>query len=172
MIAFRENEHVVAEVHRHWLPFVGQGIAYILLAAFPFVLEFFAGSLHGSIANAIDHYTSHILLLECAWILVLWMLFAVSWTNHYLDVLIITNQRAIDIEQFGLFSRDIAEVPLEHIEDIKVERHGILSEWLDFGNLAMQTAAESKEFNLHNMEHPEKIKDLISKCAADIAHGH
>lgn len=167
MIVLNTNEHIVAEVHRHWLRFAGQGIACLTLALFPIAVHIFASSASVRIADIISDYSSHILLLECAWVLAIWIFFAVAWTNHYLDILIVTNQRVIDIEQFHLFSRDVSEVPLEQIEDIKVERHGILAEWLDFGTLSVQTAARSNEFTLHSLQRPEDAKNLIWKNVTD-----
>jgi hypothetical protein len=163
MIQFYDDEEVIAEVHRHWLPLVGSSIAIGLLAILPFAAETFLGSLSTKISDVLSDYSAQILVLECAWILALWMSFAVTWTNHYLDVLIITTKRVIDIDQISLFKRDVAELRVNNIEDIRVEVPGFLASWLKFGTLELQTAAESKSFIMHNVVHPERAKDLISK---------
>lgn len=162
MIEFHEGEKVIAEVRRHWLPLLGEGAALLLIGALPFAAEGLLASVGGRTADVLNHYGAHILVLESTWILLVWMVFAVIWTNHYLDVLIITDRRILDIEQVRLFERDIAELRVNNIEDMHVEVPGFLAHWLDFGNLELQTAAESKAFIVRNIEHPERVRAVIS----------
>ena len=162
MIQFHDDEEVVAEVHRHWLPLVEYSITIALLAILPFVAKSMLGSVSDKISDAFTHYSAQIFVLESAWILGLWMSFAVAWTNHYLDVLIITTKRVIDIDQISLFKRDVAELRINDIEDIRVEVPGFLASWLKFGTLELQTAAASKSFIMHNVIHPERAKNTIS----------
>ena len=91
----------------------------------------------------------------------------ISWTNYYLDVLIVTNKRIIDIEQFGLFSRDQASLPIKNVQDIKVKVVGLIPELLKFGNLDIQTAGEAKEFEIRDLRDPEKVKNIINKAYFD-----
>lgn len=91
----------------------------------------------------------------------MFMIFAAMFTNYYLDILIVTNQRIIDIEQLGLFARDVTSAPLQNVEDIKVEVIGILPSLFDFGNLHIQTAAAMREITVYGIHHPNKIRDCI-----------
>jgi CTP:phosphocholine cytidylyltransferase-like protein len=88
--------------------------------------------------------------------------FAVTWTNHYLDVLVVTSKRLIDIDQLSLFHRDIAEVRIENIEDIQIVVPGFLASWLGYGTLKIQTAGEDVEFMVRNLRDPETLKQTIS----------
>ena len=62
----------------------------------------------------------------------------------------------------GLFARDEAEIRFEKIEDIRVEIVGFLPSLLKFGNIYIQSAAESREFILKDFQDPYKIKDIIA----------
>ena len=96
------------------------------------------------------------------------MFFIVAWTNYYIDVLVVTNKRIIDIEQVGLFTRDIAELRLENIQDIKVEVVGLIQSFLKMGNLNIQTAGRNKEISLKNIPQAYEVKNTISKCYDEI----
>ena len=111
-----------------------------------------------------DVVFSIMIFFYLSWLLLLWVFFFISWTNYYLDVLIITNERVIDIEQLSLFARDIAEVGLHNIEDIRVAVVGVIPTLFGFGNLFLQTAGASREFVIKNIPKPLEIKDLIVRA--------
>ena len=74
---------------------------------------------------------------------------------------IVTNDRLIDVEQRGLFTRDIAELRYKSIEDIKVVTSGLIATWLGFGDITIQTAGSRKEFMIKCAKDPLKAKDMI-----------
>jgi hypothetical protein len=87
--------------------------------------------------------------------------FFIIWIDYYFDVWIVTNERIVNIEQKGLFSRGISELELENIQDITVEVLGIIPTFLNYGNLYVQTAAEKERFIFKHVPDPYAIKDLI-----------
>ena len=95
------------------------------------------------------------------WFLFLWIVFFIIWTDYYLDVLIVTDKHVIDIQQMGLFSRDISTLRLDRVQDITTEVHGIIATLLGFGNLQIQTAGESKEFVIKGIPKPTEVKKRI-----------
>jgi hypothetical protein len=106
--------------------------------------------------------------LPRSWGHISWILFFVAWTNYYLDILVVTNKRVIDIQQIGLFARDVAEIRTENIEDLRVEIVGPIASLLHFGNLHIQSAGESREFVMRNIPDPHKVREAIS-CVCDEA---
>lgn len=86
------------------------------------------------------------------------------WADYYLDVWIITNRRLIDVEQHGLFSRTISELPMEKIQNVTLEIHGLMATILHFGNLKVETASRST-FVIRDAPHMYKAKGLILKYA-------
>ncbi len=76
---------------------------------------------------------------------------------------VITNKRLIDVEQFGFFHREVSTLRMEQIQDITVETRGIVATLLNFGNIHVQSAAESREFTIRGIPNPKKIKELIFK---------
>lgn len=167
MIKLHEGEKIIAEVPRHWLPLVARGILFSMFALAPFAAEALLAGISSSAAEILSRYGAHIIALEASWALIMWMMFAVEWTNHYLDVLIVTDRRILDVDQIGLFARDIAELRVDNIEDIRIEVIGFLAHWLDFGTIELQTAAESRSFDIKNIVRPTETRAIISKMRDD-----
>ncbi len=95
------------------------------------------------------------------WLLAMWVGFFSAWTDYYLDVWQVTDQRIIDIEQKGFFSRDEATIRFENIQDITIDTHGFFATIFDFGDLRVQSAGERREFVIENATHPEAMKKKI-----------
>jgi uncharacterized membrane protein YdbT with pleckstrin-like domain len=88
------------------------------------------------------------------------------WTDYYLDVWIVTNRRVIDVEQRGLFSREIATMQLSKIQDITTEVKGFLPTLIGFGDVHVQTAGLEREFVIRGVPHPHKTREMIESALA------
>jgi uncharacterized membrane protein YdbT with pleckstrin-like domain len=93
--------------------------------------------------------------------LVVWIAFFVLWTDYYLDVWYVTNERIIAVEQKGLFWREIIDLRYEKVQDVTVEISGIISTLLDFGDLHVQTAGVGREIILRKAAKPDEAKRII-----------
>src|SRR3972149_2865302 len=63
---------------------------------------------------------------------------------------------------FSLFSKQVSETPLDNIQDITHKEVGLLQNWLDFGNVFIQTAGATSNFEFHNIPNPDGVqKDLM-----------
>jgi membrane protein YdbS with pleckstrin-like domain len=98
------------------------------------------------------------------WELIVLIVFMTVLTTYYLDIVMVTNKRIIDIDQIGLFARDVVSVPIEQVQDVKIETFGILAEIFKFGDLHLQTAAETKEVVVRGVRYPERTRDLIMEA--------
>lgn len=164
MIELHPDETVVLHRRRFWLPIAAEAAATILVAAAPLTLINILPDVLPESAELIAvRFQVPLNFFAAIWALFAWMILAVNWTNYYLDVLIITTKRVLDIEQKGLFARDIAETRIENIQDTRVEVVGLLASLLDFGNLYVQTAAAQDQFVIRNIRHPNAVKDAIAR---------
>ena len=68
-----------------------------------------------------------LVLLASAYYLGALMFFFSNFVAFHLDVLIVTNDRLVDVEQNGLFSRTVAEVDLYQIQDVTSEVKGVFA---------------------------------------------
>ncbi len=126
----KSGEQVVAVVRRHWFILFRS----ILFLAIFFLLPFFALPLMAGVATAggaVNIPTGIGLFFTSLWSLIIWNLLFTRWTDYYYDVWILTSLRIVDIDQKGLFHRDVATLfDLNHIEDVKDGALGILRQHL------------------------------------------
>jgi len=165
MVIIKPDETMILEIRHHWLAMLRSSILSFLLASIPavilIVLNQFGVSLGTLSTETGLHLVSLSIFIIFSWILIVWTFFYIAWTNYFLDVLVLTDKRLVDVEQVGLFSRQLSELRLENIQDVRVEIHGFLETLFDFGNIHIRTASESTQFNIDVVPRPYKIKDAI-----------
>jgi hypothetical protein len=164
MIELHPEEQVIGLYRRHWLVMVQQAVPLLILMAFPFAALFFITF------PQISGIVPFTVFALSGWALFLWMTFFGLWTGYYLDVLVLTNERIIDIEQHTFFHREISECRLEQIQDVTVESHGVFAHFFRYGNLNIQTAGESERFSVNFLPNPEKVKHELSRLHLEMAH--
>ncbi|MDP3953649.1 MAG: PH domain-containing protein [bacterium] len=157
-MVLKEGEKVLFELRRHWYVLARDSGIPIVLALVPLI----ALGLFDPLGVPEELFLP-VLALAAGWFTVAWAVFFIVWTNYYLDVWIVTNMRIVDIEQFGLFSRDVSEFRLDRIQDVTVEVKGVVPTLLGFGTIQVQTAGMSREFFIYDVENPYQVKDRIIK---------
>lgn len=162
MLPLHEGERVIAEFRRHWFVIFAEGLPLFLLAFLPAVLWWGRGVV-GALGDSGIRVEAFLFFATTLWLLALWLIFFILWTNYYLDVLIMTDRRIVRIEQHTFFSREIAECRLDKIQDIGAEMHGLIATVFKFGNLHLQTAAEGGNFSMKNIPDPYEAKELIAR---------
>lgn len=169
MIDLHSNEKIILIIRRHWFVFLGEITALILAALLPLAFPIFSNYLYDFAGQylAESEITALTTFISAAWLLLIWIIFFVIFTNYYLDTFIITNQRIIDVDQVGLFARDIATAPLQSVQDVKIEILGFIATMFNYGNLHLQTAGGTKEIIVYGIQNPEYVKKLIMSTHHD-----
>ena len=174
-IKLEEDEKILLIVRRHWFVFFNRIIGVILMALLPFVLLATASlaSVTADMARPIiATYSQEILFFSSLWLLFCWVTLAQQWTDHYLDIWVVTDRRVISIDQVGLFIRSIGSFRLERLQDMNVIIPGFFATLLDYGTVEAQTASASEnEFTVHGVPHPREIKATILEAADTRMHG-
>ncbi|MEK7157961.1 MAG: PH domain-containing protein [Patescibacteria group bacterium] len=161
MTSLRPNENVVLFFRRHWSVLVLRLFLFVLFAAIPLIVLFVFLQLWTPQFHPLDFFTIAAILLLSAYYLLIWLFFLHEWLDYDLDVWIITNQRILDIEQRGLFSRTISELAISQVEDVTSVVKGKLATFLDFGTVEIQTAGEKSRFIFEHVPSPRKITETI-----------
>jgi hypothetical protein len=86
-----------------------------------------------------------------------------TWYRYHHDLWVITNQRLIDSYKRHPFSLQIATADLVNVQDMSVERDGILRTMLDYGDIVCQTAGQVQGFRLAGIPHPRTVQALVDK---------
>lgn len=153
----RPEEEVVLLLRRHWSTTLRHFLLLVAEFFLPLVVIFAFLNFTSYVFEKNDPLTIIIVLAASTYYLYIWLFFFHHWLDYYLDVWVVTNQRILNIEQEGLFSRTISELNLEKIQDVTSEVKGKLATVLDFGDVHIQTAAEEKRFIFEEIPNPRQV---------------
>ena len=112
----KEGEQIILVVRRHWFNifenmFTIFVMIFLLVGSYLFLPLLFP-------AFTETPFNGLFLFLENLFALITWIFFFLLWIDYYFDVWIITNKRVVNVEQKGLFNREVSELELERIQDI------------------------------------------------------
>lgn len=156
------DEEVIFVIRRHALflsvPFFFGGLLLLielLIAVFagPYVRDMFSG-----LGEAIFISIMSLFLLFT----VLYMF--LSWLIRYLNIIILTSEHLVEIEQPAIFSRKVSELDLDCVEDATAAQKGFVATMFHFGDVLIQTAGELPNFNFTGIEDPNGVQQKIMEA--------
>ena len=156
----QEGEQILRICRRHWIYFWPK-IALLLVIALgpPLVLGVLlseAGGYRG-LAEKVFWVGSAVYMLY-------WAARAfLAWYRYRHDIWVITNQRLIDSFKRHPFSLRIATADLVNVQDMSVERNGVLATMMNYGDVVCQTAAEIADFRLVGIPDPREVQALVDR---------
>jgi uncharacterized membrane protein YdbT with pleckstrin-like domain len=157
------KETIIKVSHRHWFDIFVHFFSIIALMGALF-LSFIA--LHALFPDLLgSEYERFFLFIENTILLLAWIYAFLIWIDVWFDTWIITDDRVINIEQSGLFSREVSELKLARVQDISVEVHGFFQTFLNYGDVRVQSAGEEEHFLFRSVPDPYGIKNIIMNHA-------
>ncbi len=157
-----QDEQVVLRVRRHWFVLFKTSFMVILAVLLPVVGFVFVRRNVPDLSFSIENGTHFLMFLYSLWLLLWWTVLFAQWTDYYLDVWYVTTKRIIDVEQKGIFHREVTTLRFERVQDITVEIPGFVATILDFGDIHVQTAGESRKIIIEHAKNPAHVKRLLS----------
>ncbi len=154
---------------KHWWIFARKWILYSLVA-----LLFLVGinvPLHPQARNLSEVMLQVVLPALPVFVLIFIALGYLISRDYFNDFLVVTDRRVIMRDQLLLFGlipvREYFEdIPLQHIQDIKMARRGIVRRFLDVGVLYIQSAGGTIIFP--DVGNPNGVRDRIFRIGARI----
>ncbi|MFH1745337.1 MAG: PH domain-containing protein [bacterium] len=165
------HEKVLKIVRKDFFILLKLIVSMIILAVLPLVFFYLILIASPEIFKGEVSYPI-IVLSASAYYLFVWLFSFFSFIDYYLDVWIITDERIIDIEQRGFFSRVISEQKLSRIQDVTSETSGAIQTLLGYGDVFVQTAAERERFFFHEISCPDGVRDMIIKLVEENKRRH
>lgn len=162
----KDYEKVLHKLRRHPFTFLPMIFFLLLLLALPIVVGIL---LKTQLPTWLENETTFmaLVLLGSAYYLGILIFFFTNFIDFYLDIFIVTNDRLIDMEQNGLFSRTVAEVDLYQIQDVTSEVKGILATMFNYGDMTIQTAGTLPKFIVHNIKDPHHLRQELMDLAEE-----
>ncbi len=149
------DENVLLVMRKHWIKLM-YDIAVIVLTT-TLVLALFS-----FVTGGVDAVSPLYVLILSTTLLASLLALATAWTNHYLDIWIVTDKRIIDIDQISLFKRVKSTIRIERVQNVTVKRSGILEEMFNFGIVSVETAGYKTDLSvMEGIPSPDKVSRTI-----------
>lgn len=81
-----------------------------------------------------------------------------SW---YFNVYIVTNMHIVDINFYSLLAKEVVEISLDDVEVVSYKTAGVLGSLFNYGDVEIETAAETKRINFEKVPRPDIVADTI-----------
>lgn len=155
----RENEILIKIIRRHTSSLNGSiSLAGGILMTYLLVVYYFQFNFFGYVWQVLS-----VLIL----ILISFVVYKVYvWRKN---AFLITNQRLINNEQNGFFSRTVTEITYDDVHEITFKQKGLSATFSNYGTLVIRTPSEN-EIILEKIPDPEKAVELINKTKNSIKH--
>lgn len=162
----QEDEEVIMVVRKHWiallLPILSGAMIYVVGLLIVFIIPIFVPKLYEGIGyNILVPVMSLFFLFNTLYMFI-------EWLMYYLHIDIVTTEHLVDIGQRNLFSRKIATMDLENIQDVSAAQMGMLQTFYNFGTVTVQTAGELPNFVFEKVPNPydvaQRIMELKEEC--------
>ncbi len=154
-----QDEQIVRVIHRNWFYLLSQfflvffvlGIFWSAITFVPMYFPDFLGNVNELVMLFVQNF----------FMLALWIYCFLIWIDYYYDIWIITNERVINIEQKGMFTRKVSELRFNKIQDVTTEVIGFIPSVLNYGDVQIQTAGEQERFIFRTISDPYHIKNIL-----------
>ena len=90
----------------------------------------------------------------------------------FYNVYIVTDERIIDVDFFGLLYKNVNATQIRKIEDVNYSQVGMMSSMFNFGNVVVQTASEQRTddvseetsaFTFESVSNPDRVVKVIGE---------
>ena len=80
----------------------------------------------------------------------------------YYEVLVVTDQRCIDIQRPGLFSRQVREIPWSSVTDIVFSQRGLFATLFKYGTVTV-ILENQQAIELQHIYQPDQLRDILAE---------
>ncbi len=148
-----QGEEIVLVIRSHWIIYLPQILATLLVLALPWILV-------GIFSSILHNFTIFLALLITSFLIAASIVVS-SILKWYYNVSIITDQRVIDLDFPNIMAHSMSEAQLEKIEDVTHKQLGILGSFFDVGSVYIQTAGTAQNIEFTNVPRPRDIQDIL-----------
>ncbi len=159
-LQIHSDEEIFLKRRKHWFILLEAKAGALTIGIVPVLLAWWLLLTPNSPFFGVD--ASIVLYLSALWLLFIWMALATIWTNYYLDLWIVTNKRIVHVNQIGLFSREVATLRMERVQDVTVEQHGVIATLFGYGTIRVQSAGASADDTvMRGIARPAEVRRIM-----------
>ena len=160
----KSYEHVELVIRHDWITFVPALFFTVLLLIVPVVVHLLLNSLFPEIFADSSIFALAVLMASIYYLSVA-LFFYSYFVTFYLDMVIITNDRLMEISQSNLFNRSISEMDIFRVQDATSEVKGFFASVFNYGDLLIQDASAVTKFKFNHVHDPDNLRQKILELA-------
>jgi len=172
------DEKILFVVRHHWAGFLGTFGLFVAMGIFPILIVYVANLV---LKDQIGQYLGIIVAgLSGYYLFLLTFLFG-AWIDYYYDIIFITGERLLNVNQKGLLSREVSELSMQQVQDVSTQMDGFLRSYFNYGTLIVETAGHGTSdvesahglqgyFSVDDLPDPNRLARVISELHRKIAH--
>ncbi len=155
-VKLQAGEEVELQLRRHPVYAILQIIGAVVVAI---LLILLVNWLSGLLPNLSTLWTiAYVIIILGA------LLFGfVAFYRYFNDLWLITNQRLIDSTRTTPFNHTVASTDLVNVQDIGVQKKGILATMFNFGDVVCQTASTRGNFVFRGVPKPTEMLEKLDQ---------
>lgn len=155
------DEQVLLVVHKHWASLLGEAALTIVPGFVILGILFLFRGLPLTMVDASVHAVVTLLVPFC--FLTLWILLAIQWTNYYLDMFVVTDQRIIYTTQMNFTERTITQWNIHDVSHASVHFGGLFESFFNYGSVQIEGREENAAAKIAGIPDPEYVAAVILK---------
>ncbi|MFH1790024.1 MAG: PH domain-containing protein [bacterium] len=153
-IKLREGERIVGSVRRYglvsWWKYLF-GIIVLSVAAL-FMFQLFSYGWYGYGAFGAGALLGLYILSR-------------TWFFDYTNILIISNERIVDIHRLGWFDQVVSSVSYSEIKDVSVRKKGILANLFNYGSVMIHSKSDKFYLEVVKIHNPQELQNLLNDAS-------
>jgi len=158
-----DDEIIMVLGRRHFVT----NLKWIATACLAFFVPMFWGEF--PMIKMLDANTFFI--LSVVWYSALLFYVIQNFLLWFYNVYIVTNERLVDVDFFGLLYKNINVTQIGRVEDVNYSQRGIFSSFFNYGDVVVQTASEQRSddkseksaFAFQSVADPDLVVKIISE---------
>lgn len=159
----QKGESICLLIRKHIVTNLGWSLFFVILLIVPFIVFSEFGR---EILNTEAFIQSLSAKTQVA-LVVLWYLISFLYALQnallwFFNVLIVTNERVIDLDVTWPFHRHVTEAHISQVQDVSFKQGGFIASILNYGNIFVQTAGETQGIEITQAPNPALIHDIIT----------
>lgn len=168
----RNDEKIFVVTRQHYIHFIQNFALIFFMILLPFILMamLFRSSQIGNTLNSL-YLKDFLYLAGCLYFLTALNFFMSNWITYYYNILIVTDERLVEIRQDGLFNRNINELSFERVQDVSCHTKGFWSTLFNAGNIEIQTSGAQANFRIVNVPLSSDVIGIISELSIQAKEG-
>ena len=106
---------------------------------------------------------NHLFVLTLFWYALILTLVFERFLMWFFSVNIVTDERFIDVDFYGLLFKHVSVAQLDKIQDVNYSQKGIMAALFNYGDVLIQTAGELPKFLFNKIPNPERVVKVMSE---------